>query len=890
MAIFANEIKLAILHIFGWLLPVTLLVWSYIVLDSYELNPFMSMRKFIASIPLGGRVIFCVLLAGFIVYGSTKSGGNTNSPSTRMKSGRWRMGNGVTTEDIARGWRVVTSAEAEGLVEMPSEAVTNDLLRRRGGYDWAFRVEPEGWHFPYRDGVLEGVTVFARGEVRPDVGTLYFPTPITNGVSLLPEARWNLLPDGEASAFRHAVTTNISLLLDWRNALVGRDANALTNLQMELFSDGSFTWRTDGESQVYLPVFPFDWDGDGLENSVDPEPLIPNAVDAHGTNGEWYNIVCSNVFVMVESSDIQTFFNSNIGFRPDVNTNAYYFIDVVTEVGPAPIYFNADRDSRLGSPVVVGRAGETNHVPLLIGLAYTVTSTVPITVSLQKNGFAEIIDSGDQFCTLKWPLNFEFVEGSTGINMVTVEPYDPGGTFSWNRTHSNGRAILHSESLSSFCGCWSGYGPWVSFNCLETCGCAGDCRATGEYSFEDAVFSVTGGVCRCGFDDPHHEDGPTYEPTDGPYFSIDFSKSAVIFEDAYDDGPGVHKAKRSTRVRLTVSAYGGPNGGTFILAPQNLDKLVEVAEGPIDLPSSRTLAAGEIFYSTCIYEGEVPSGSSGDVRVAGVFVENGTGVRISPNADLTVVRVSFEAQYQARDNLLPSRHSFGICERVKCVASPVLQGFQWQLSDSAYLDSESAQTYCICPATKCENFMKARLGTVEYLPRLSVLEPDYVECSACGFLPASMGKGIGMALRLHLSPYHVSFEGVQIQEVPALAGHESGWGTHTGYFNDIGFATRWYHYSTWGAGVWHNVGEENQIADHDESRMFEWPQPWSEGSMSWRIPIAWRDKTRTDEAGRLSSDEWSTWTMSDSAIVKRKYEIDLVLTDGGVAFLDGERQ
>ena len=291
------------------------------------------------------------------------------------------MGNGVTTEDIARGWRVVTSAEAEGLVEMPSEAVTNDLLRRRGGYDWAFRVEPEGWYFPYRDGVLEGVTVFARGEVRPDVGTLYFPTPITNGVSLLPEARWNLLPDGEASAFRHAVTTNISLLLDWRNALVGRDANALTNLQMELFSDGSFTWRTDGESQVYLPVFPFDWDGDGLENSVDPEPLIPNAVDAHGTNGEWYNIVCSNVFVMVESSDIQTFFNSNIGFRPDVNTNAYYFIDVVTEVGPAPIYFNADRDSRLGSPVVVGRAGETNHVPLLIGLAYTVTSTVPITVS-----------------------------------------------------------------------------------------------------------------------------------------------------------------------------------------------------------------------------------------------------------------------------------------------------------------------------------------------------------------------------------------------------------------------------------------------------------------------------------------------------------------------------
>ena len=51
---------------------------------------------------------------------------------------------------------------------------------------------------------------------------------------------------------------------------------------------------THDAAHVHAPVFPFDWDGDGLENSVDPEPLVAG-LDAHGTNLEWYNVVCSNV-------------------------------------------------------------------------------------------------------------------------------------------------------------------------------------------------------------------------------------------------------------------------------------------------------------------------------------------------------------------------------------------------------------------------------------------------------------------------------------------------------------------------------------------------------------------------------------------------------------------
>lgn len=59
-----------------------------------------------------------------------------------------------------------------------------------------------------------------------------------------------------------------------------------------------------------------------------------------------------------------------LSWREGVNTNAYYFVDMETTNGPAPIYFTSDRESRLGNSVVVARAGVTNHVPLLIRKPY----------------------------------------------------------------------------------------------------------------------------------------------------------------------------------------------------------------------------------------------------------------------------------------------------------------------------------------------------------------------------------------------------------------------------------------------------------------------------------------------------------------------------------------
>ena len=178
---------------------------------------------------------------------------------------------------------------------------------------------------PVLDGVITGVTVLARGEVRPDVGTLYFPVSPVDGVSLLPESRWGLLsrapeagaqpnreetPTGaenlqdgvlaldcapapgareRASVFWHALSPSNSLLLTWENALVGRDPDCPTNLQAELYADGRFAWRTDGGSRLYFPVL-FDDPGGGRgfdTSGLDTIFLPPVWLRQPGEGGMW---------------------------------------------------------------------------------------------------------------------------------------------------------------------------------------------------------------------------------------------------------------------------------------------------------------------------------------------------------------------------------------------------------------------------------------------------------------------------------------------------------------------------------------------------------------------------------------------------------------------------
>jgi hypothetical protein len=549
----------------------------------------------------------------------------------------------VAEDDKANGWRAVGGEGSVAPVEMPSGAVTNDLLRRRGGGDWAFRVAPEGWSFPCRGGFIEGVTVLAHGEVRIDARTPYFPVPIAEGVSLLPMSRWGALPNGGASVFSHAVTDYGSLLLDWRNALVGRNVNNPTNMQLELFGDGSFEWRTEDSSQLYAPVFPFDWDGDGLENSVDPEPLVAGP-DAHGTNVEWYNNVCSNVYEAVEAGEPanapagmeigpRDLAPPGISLSPrtsDVNTNAYYFVEVVASRGPAPIYFTADGESRLGNPVVVARAGETNHVPLLIGANYCISSSVPVTVvapddvvfsSPSSGGGSTLLGAAPcqqgRMFILIYPAVLDYVE--TGGICCPVQDYwmSLGGELSW----SDGCCMwLHGDSMA--------------FEC-RSCTCGG-CTSRLTYRYEGYAISVEGPSCGCASGNGSGGVGPPPLGPDEPDVSIAFDKRHVLLSTSC-----LGYGSRSTGTELTISANGGVRGGVLEWGVENAEKL-SAGEGDLPLNGFCVVSSNGTFFDARTVAGAAVSDRLRDVRAWAVLYESGTGVRHVRESRTTVCRVSVD--------------------------------------------------------------------------------------------------------------------------------------------------------------------------------------------------------------------------------------------------------
>ena len=201
---FAEFFPVLVLWAFGWMLPASVLALVFVHLKRHGyLRPFADLFHAARRLSLVGWFCVAPLVVGLVGYASTKNdGGSTNDAPTHMSAPRrmlrslaegWLIpSTPVTPDEIAAGYRAPASGVA-GIVPAPGGAVTNARWRLRGAHDDALRLDPAGLRIPVLDGVVTGVTVLARGEVRPDVGTLYFPVPLTNGVSLLPESRWGLL-------------------------------------------------------------------------------------------------------------------------------------------------------------------------------------------------------------------------------------------------------------------------------------------------------------------------------------------------------------------------------------------------------------------------------------------------------------------------------------------------------------------------------------------------------------------------------------------------------------------------------------------------------------------------------------------------------------------------
>ena len=860
MAQFVEVIPHLLLRVFAPALGITLVAWLIVLFVPFVRKQRKQVRPvFSVSEGRGRRLppVQWVVLFSVMVACTLFSGKNTNGVQNVGGGHLFQfnppLAQTVSPQDVSNGWRVAEETEAESFAQPSANAITNELWRRRGAFDDAFRIPANGWSYPY----ATGVAVLARGELRSGIRAHDFPRAFASDLSFLPLVNWPLLPEGRReSVFWHDTTSSNTLLTTWWNAALGRDATNPVNFQAELHPDGGFTYRYEDRTVRHARVWPFDWDNDGLENTVDPDPLTPGP-DAHGTNAEWYNTVCSNLFSAVEGGGTGTTGIlpvddvSVLPWREGINSNAYYFVDVVTEHGPTPIYFTGDRDSRLGNPVVVALAGVTNRVPLLIGIDYAITSPTPFSVSFPIDYmYPELQTNNSCVTSIRWPLEFEISLNGSGGFHVTPTPFDPGGVIDW--VPSIGGVQLRSGSSCEYTA--SGYD--LSFNCGGSgdCGCGG-CSVAGTYTHEESPFEVPSVWCGCWYDDPDDPEDPE-EPgtpqTNSPSVTVSFDQSVILFEDTYTDATNNVVGRRSNRAVLTVGASAGEAGGTLRVTAQNINKLSRTGGHAVSLPYTAFVPPNGGASFTIEYEALKRSGAVDDITVTASFTAKQGMSPPSQSARLTAVQIAILANNDNLPGVSTNRHMFGVGETVQCDINPAGvavslfsgMGITWQSSDQEtwttsmpYIDADSSIPLRV--SSDGEDFMVALQCLVPHDLVAISAEPGY-----CGGQTNKAGYvSLGCLLELH--PKSVSFAGhVILREVPATGIPVDG--THEGYFAAPAHSTNWYHTTAHGAGKWWTV-KENNVTEHDAaSWKEECPPPWSVGCIVWNNPIAWRPASEED--------------------------------------------
>ncbi|MBQ7189372.1 MAG: hypothetical protein IJR99_08165 [Kiritimatiellae bacterium] len=714
----------------------------------------------------GASVAFALCLYA-VWCGGTKRGGNPpgggEPPPDRSGGGQTVT---ITAEDIARGWRLEGVA-TNGAVSyaMPSNGVEYARWSLRGGRETHFALDLGDFRFPAGTGVVRRIDVLSGGAVES------LPRSSPPLFSVCAAREWASLVPGTGRFWWTDAEGGAAKLLTWENVYAGRDLTGQYSAQVELRGNGDFTARSNHVERVFRRVPPFDWDDDGLENSVDPDPLVAGP-DAHGTNAEWYNNVCSNVFLAAETPGGGVALSPR---APDVNTNAYYFVDVVVSNGPAPVYFTADGPSRLGDPVIVARAGETNRVPLLIGATYAVSSDVPVTVSAPADAVlsSAAVPWGDGI-SISWPAESVF-DPMPGAYVFSMIPEILSGRFSW----TNGCCITARDNV-------------LRFNCNGACDCGG-CFAAGSFLYEGYALPLV--VLGCGCPGASQQGGPgTNGWETGLSVGLSLERDVVLFEDAYTNAPGEAVAKQATFSEIALDFAAGENPAVVsLLVTQGAGKIAlheGSTNGPVvagwitNLPAR--VSGSRVFYA----EGMEPSGSMRDVCLRAEVrdaEESALANRYMTSGEIEVYAVDpFPTNHH--------RHVFGPFETVEVKRYPA--GLPLQLNGILPFDGlNTLSNGCISirvPSKACAFSLNVCVGDNSLGLPFRVIVPSSVLNVDCVRLPTTnewldvmelepfVEGNIGAALHIDtsLSPKTVSFKNIIMMEGLANAVEVQGYFTN----------------------------------------------------------------------------------------------------------------
>ena len=423
----------------------------------------------------------------------------------------------TTSGDIARGWRVESVAtNAAVSYAMPTNATlvgnwhVHGAASSFGNNVVAFGVVrtsgtlvPTNWAFPIgtNNAAFSSFWYFVDGRIRPtpkdaahEICAVGVPMSAVPGRSRLWTAEE---PDG-------------AQVLAWENFFLGGDTNMPINAQIRLYPNGDFITRSNEVETVCRRVNPDDWDDDGIANDEDANPTV-----------------CDGDF----------FGPANV-LPEGANTNAYCTVSLVATGPDALVTFAGDKPSNYPDPRFMAKWGVTNEVVILIGKTYAISSDWPFAVVGVSDPDTEVWQmrgAAHQTYACR-PVTISASDGNPFT--MSVVPLNLGGVFLWPAAQ---------------CSCSiNGSGDTFTWNCPMNCTCCG-CTVEGQYSYEGYWLPATSCLCGCYYDGT----GPKWEPSSAPLaasVAALFSKSAVIFEDAYEDEPGRWVGKNSTRTRLNIVA------------------------------------------------------------------------------------------------------------------------------------------------------------------------------------------------------------------------------------------------------------------------------------------------------------------------------------------------
>ena len=486
--------------------------------------------------------------------------------------------------------------------------------------------------------------------------------------------------------------------------------------------------------------------------------------------------------------------------------------------------FTGDGPSALPDPRFIARAGETNRVTILIGKTYHVTCPMPIVCVGQSSYEIEVYQdqSSPTEMYICWPVLIEAVSMRSGASFsMNVWPDWLGGHFAW----------------TNCCCSLSSNGGVFTYSCSGTCTCTG-CAALGYYGYESYRLPASGGACGCG-SQPGDGDGGE-EEDDGPYdagASTSFSKSAVIFEDAYYNTPTSRVERQSTKTKLHCVAHGGPNGGHVRFEIVGEDNLGRVSG--ISLPFDGDVGAGKKIDFRIEYNGKLPSNSANDIIATSAFTENVVGATQEVStARLTSVKLTLWSLNVSLDEF-PNRHIRGIGESVSCEWTPSVSGLSVQTRNGAVCTESYDNIRTVtCPFYAVSGICEINVDDVSYAPAVQVLEPTGIEArnphQLSYSVPDGFPGGAGFYMDLYLMPDTVSFQSLDFWERPATNS------TIEGYFTNQAFQAVWYHDTSMGAGVWHKIGNDNFWFTDAAQMGDELITPVYPGSLVWHIPVDWR--------------------------------------------------